>query len=135
MHRIHAASAPVRSTGRRAQVHTESPMQPIYLLLCLAGAALPLSQFVPWLAAHGLDLPLLLQQASASPIAAFAWADVLVSGIAVAVFVVVEGRRLAMPRWWLPLCCLAVGPSLALPLFLLLRERHLVAGRLRAGVE
>ena len=110
-------------------------MQPIYLLLCLAGTALPLSQFVPWLASHGLDSPLLLQQASASPIAAFAWADVLVSGIAVAVFVVVEGRRLAMPRWWLPLCCLAVGPSLALPLFLLLRERHLAAGRLRAGVE
>ncbi len=108
-------------------------MQPIYLRLCLAGAALPLSQFVPWLAAHGLHL--LLQQASASHIAAFAWADVLVSGIAVAVFVVVEGRRLAMPRWWLPLCCLAVGPSLALPLFLLLRERHLGAGKLRAGVE
>lgn len=112
-------------------------MQPIYLLLCLAGTALPLSQFVPWLAAHGLHLPLplLLQQASASHIAAFAWADVLVSGIAVAVFVVVEGGRLAIPRWWLPLCCLAVGPSLALPLFLLLRERHLAAGRLRAGVE
>ncbi len=110
-------------------------MQPIYLLLCLAGTALPLSQFVPWLAAHGLHLPLLLQQASASHIAAFAWADVLVSGIAVAVFVVVEGRRLIMPRRWLPLCCLAVGPSLALPLFPLLRERHLAAGRLRAGVE
>lgn len=110
-------------------------MQPIYLLLCLAGTALPVSQFVPWLAAHGLHLPLLLQQASASHIAAFAWADVLVSGIAVAVFVVVEGGRLAIPRWWQPLCCLAVGPSLALPLFLLLRERHLAAGRLRAGVE
>jgi hypothetical protein len=109
-------------------------MQLIYLLLCLAGAALPFSQFVPWLAAHCLDIALLLQQASASPIAAFAWADVLVSGITVAVFVVVEGRRLAIPRWWLPLCCLAVGPSLALPLFLLLRERHLAAGRLRAGV-
>lgn len=108
-------------------------MQPLYLVLSLAGAALPLSQFVPWLAAHSLNI-LLLQQACASHIAAFAWADVLVSGIAVAVFVVVEGRRLAMPRWWLPLCCLAVGPSLALPLFLLLRERHLTAGRLRAGV-
>lgn len=104
-------------------------MQRIYVFLCLAGAALPLSQFLPWLSAHGLDIPLLLQQATASHIAAFAWADVLVSGIAVLVFVVAEGRRLAMRRLWLPLSCLAVGPSLALPLFLLLRERHLAAAR------
>lgn len=88
-------------------------MQPLYLVLSLAGAALPLSQFVPWLAAHSLNILLLLQQACASHIAAFAWADVLVSGIAVAVFVVVEGCRLAIPRWWLPLRCLVAGPSLA----------------------
>lgn len=102
-------------------------MQLIYLLLCLAGTALPLSQFLPWLAEHSLNVPLLLQQATAGQIAAFAWADVLVSGIAVAVFVIAESRRLAMRRVWLPLCGLLVGPSLALPLFLLLRERHLAA--------
>lgn len=109
-------------------------MQVIYLFFCFAGAALPLSQFVPWLAAHSLDIPLLLQQATADSITAFAWADVLVSGLVVIVFVIAEGRRLAIPRLWLPLCGLAVGPSLALPLFLLLRERHLAATRLEAGV-
>jgi hypothetical protein len=103
----------------------------IYLLLCIAGTVLPLSQFVPWLSAHGLDVPLLVQQATSARIAAFAWSDVLVSGIAVATFVVAEGRRLAMPRLWLPLSCLAVGPSLALPLFLYLRERHRAAAPLR----
>ncbi|MCL2657217.1 MAG: DUF2834 domain-containing protein [Betaproteobacteria bacterium] len=102
-------------------------MQIIYLILCVVGAALPLSQFVPWLFAHGLNVPLLLQQATSSHIAAFAWADALVSGIVVVVFVLVEGRRLAMRRLWLPLSCLVVGPSLALPLFLFLRERHLAA--------
>ncbi|MNN02303.1 hypothetical protein D3C81_1149590 [compost metagenome] len=107
-------------------------MQFIYLFLCLAGAALPLSQFFPWLAAHSLNLPLLLQQATSSNIAAFAWADVLVSGVAVVFFVIAEGRRLAIPRLWLPLSCLAVGPSLALPLFLLLRERHLAAAPVEA---
>ncbi len=106
-------------------------MKFLYLLLCIAGTALPLSQFVPWLSAHGLDLPLLVQQATSGRIAAFAWADVLVSGIAVAVLVVAEGRRLAMPRLWLPLPCLLVGPSLALPLFLYLRERHRAAAPLR----
>ncbi|QMV74393.1 DUF2834 domain-containing protein [Comamonas piscis] len=102
-------------------------MQILYLSLCIAGTVLPLSQFIPWLCAHGLDVPLLLQQATSSPLSAFAWSDVLVSGITVAVLIVVEGRRLAMPRLWLPVCCLVVGPSLALPLFLLLRHRHLAA--------
>ncbi|WP_460593421.1 DUF2834 domain-containing protein, partial [Giesbergeria sinuosa] len=102
-------------------------MQIFYVLLCIAGAALPLSQFVPWLSAHGLNVPLLLQQATSSQIASFAWADVLISGIVVAVFLVAEGRKLAMRRLWLPLSCLIVGPSLALPLFLLLRERHFAA--------
>ncbi len=100
-------------------------MQLVYLILCIAGAALPLAQFVPWLAAQGLDLPLLIQQATSGRIAAFAWADVLVSGIAVIVLIIAEGRRIHMPGLWLPLVAIAVGPSLALPLFLLLRERHL----------
>lgn len=103
-------------------------MRGLYLLLCVLGAVLPLSQFVPWLAQHGLDVPLLLEHATSAKVAAFAWADVLVSGLAVAVLVVVEGRRLGMPRLWIPIAALAVGPSLALPLFLLLRE-----GRLRSS--
>lgn len=104
-------------------------MQILYILLCVAGTALPLSQFVPWLYAHGLNVPLLLLQATSSNIAAFAWGDVLASGIVVAAFVVVEGQKIAMRRLWLPLSCLMVGPSLALPLFLFLRERHLAAAR------
>lgn len=97
----------------------------IYILLSIIGILLPLSQFVPWLSAHGLNMPLLFQLAISSHIAAFAWADVVVSGIVVAIFVIVEGRRLAMRRLWLPLSCLVVGPSLALPFFLFLREHHL----------
>ena len=100
-------------------------MQILYIFLCIGGTALPLSQFVPWLSAHNLDVLLLWQQATSSNIAAFAWADVLISGIVVAVFIVAEGRKLAMRRLWLPLSCLAIGPSLALPLFLPLRERAL----------
>lgn len=108
-------------------------MQRIYILLSIAGAVLPLSQFVPWLSMHGLNIPLLLQQATSGHIAAFAWADVFISGIAVIVFILVEGRRLAMSRLWLPLSCMAIGPSLALPLFLFLRERHLAAVKSRGS--
>jgi hypothetical protein len=100
-------------------------MRLIYLGLCLLGAALPLSQFIPWLAVNGINVPFLLQQAMATPISAFAWADVLVSGIVVLVFIAVEGRRLAMRGLWIPAVCMLVGPSLALPAFLLMRERYL----------
>lgn len=103
-------------------------MQIIYALLCVIGTVLPLAQFVPWLSDHGLDLPLLVQEAISTPLSAFAWSDVLVSAIVVVVFVLAEGRRLAMRRPWASLLGLAIGPSLALPLFLLMRERHLAAG-------
>lgn len=99
-----------------------------YAVLALAGTLLPLSQFAPWLAAHGLAVPLLLQQAFGAPVAAFAWFDVLVSAAALLLFMLVEAHRLGMPRPWLPILGLClVGVSLALPLFLFLREGH--AGR------
>jgi len=100
-------------------------MRTVYALLCLLGTLWPLSWLWPWIAEHGFDLPLLARQAFATPIAGFAWADVLVSGIAVIALMAVEGRRLGMRRWWLPLLGLSVGVSLALPWFLWLRERHL----------
>ena len=100
-------------------------MQIIYAVLCIVGIVLPLAQFIPWLADRGLDLPLLIQQAGATPIAAFAWSDVAVSGMVVVLFTLTEGRRIGMRHTWAPLLGLSVGVSLALPLFLLLRERHL----------
>ena len=102
-------------------------MRFVYLLLCIAGTALPLAQFVPWLSANGLNVPLLLQHATSSNIAAFAWADVLISGLATIALICVEGRKLGMRRLWMPLSSIVIGPSLALPLFLYLRERHLTA--------
>lgn len=100
-------------------------MQIVYALLCLIGTALPLAHFVPWLAEHGADLPLLLQHAWASPVSAFAWSDVLVSAAVLVALIVSEGRRLGIRRPWWTLLGLIVGVSLALPLFLWWRERHL----------
>ncbi len=107
-------------------------MRFVYLLLCIAGTALPLAQFVPWLSANGLNVPLLLQQATSSKIAAFAWADVLISAFATIALICAEGRRLGMRRLWLPLSSIVIGPSLALPLFLLMRERHVVYTKTKA---
>jgi hypothetical protein len=101
-------------------------VQIIYAILCIVGTALPLAQFIPWLADRGLDFPLFIQQAVATPISSFAWSDLLVSGVVFILFALTEGRRLGMRHSWASLLGLTVGVSLALPLFLLLRERHLV---------
>lgn len=101
-------------------------MKLVYLLLCIIGTILPWSQFGPWLADHGFNPALLLSEIFSSRISAFAWLDVLVSAIVVLLFVVVEGRRLGVRHLWAPFVAMfTVGVSLALPLFLLLRQIRL----------
>lgn len=103
-------------------------MKAVYAVLCVLGMLLPLAQFMPWLAEHELNIPLMVQQIAAEPLSAFAWLDVAVSAGVSIVFVYAESRRLGMRKAYLFLLGLCVGVSLALPLFLLMREYHL-AGR------
>lgn len=101
-----------------------SDMKFVYLLLCLLGTALPYAAFGPWLAQHGLAFHLLAQQVMATPVAAFAWADVLVSAMTLLVFISHQQRQTPVKHVWLPVAgLLCVGVSLALPLYLYLRER------------
>ena len=96
----------------------------VYLFLSVLGAAIPYSQFIPWVMENGLTLGLLVRQVFANRISAFFGLDVLVSSIVLLVFMRIEGRRLRLPFRWLPIVGLcAVGVSLAFPLFLYLRER------------
>ncbi len=98
----------------------------IYLVLCVLGAAIPYSQFVPWVMENGLHLGLLVRLLFANRISAFFGLDVLVSSAVLVVFMRVEGRRVRVRLPWLPVAGLcAVGVSLALPLFLYFRERAL----------
>ena len=97
-----------------------------YLFLCILGAAIPYSQFIPWVMENGLQLGLLVRQLFANRISAFFGLDVLVSSVILLVFMRVEGRMLRVRFRWMPIVGLcAVGVSLALPLFLYLRERAL----------
>jgi hypothetical protein len=95
----------------------------VYLGLCILGTVLPYSQFVPFLHEHGLDGRLLVQQLFANHISAFFGLDVFVSSVVLWIFIRVEGRRMTLRHLWWPLLgLLTVGVSLALPLFLYLRE-------------
>ena len=105
-------------------------MKILYLLAAILGAVLPLSQLMPFLATHGLDLKLLFAMLFSNSVSGFFGMDVIVSSVVLWLFVFSEGRRLGMRRLWLyVLCNLAVGVSLALPLFLLFRERALESER------
>ena len=101
-------------------------LKTIYLGLCVLGMVLPYWQFVPWVAANGLHLPLMVQQLFANRISGFFGMDVLVSSVVVVVFLRSEGQRLGVRgRMWPLLALVTVGVSLALPLFLYLRELRL----------
>jgi len=94
----------------------------LYAALAVLGTVLPLAQFVPWLAAHGLDMRLFAEQLFANRIGGFFAMDVLVSAIVVIVLVRGEGRD--VPGGWLAIpATLLVGVSCGLPLFLMLRAR------------
>lgn len=67
-------------------------MQWLYLIAALLGTILPLSQFFPFLAAHGFDLSLFFEQLFQNPVSAFFGMDVIVSSLVLWLFVVTEGR-------------------------------------------
>src|SRR5438105_10898246 len=103
-------------------------MKRTYLVLCIVGTALPYFPFVLWLSANGPDAKLFAEQMFANRISAFFAMDVLVSALALMAFAGAESKRLNMglrERLLILLAVLTVGVSLALPLFLYLREDKL----------
>lgn len=104
-------------------------LKTLYLLLCVLGSVLPYWQFIPWVAANGLHLSMFFPELFANRISAFFGMDVFVSAAVLLTFMRVESRRLGIPKPWLPvLALLAVGVSLAMPMFLYMRELQLERG-------
>lgn len=56
-------------------------MKQLYLLLSMAGLLLPYYFFGSFLVAHGLNIPLLVQQLFASSISSFFAVDVIISSV------------------------------------------------------
>jgi hypothetical protein len=105
----------------------------IYMLLCIVGLVVPYAAFLPWLAEHGPNGRLFVQNLFANRISAFFAIDVVVSAVALLRFAALESHRLHLrSRWIILLATLLVGVSLGLPLFLYLRERQLEQGSFTA---
>ena len=96
----------------------------LYLALCGIGVVAPYSQFIPWLAQHGLQLDALVRELFATRIGAFFGLDIVISAIVLFVFVFAERAALGIRHIWLPfLATLLIGVSAGFPLFLYMRER------------
>jgi Terpene cyclase DEP1 len=101
-------------------------LQVTYFILCILGFVLPLSQFIPFLMEHGLNIELFINQLFINRISTFFAMDVFVSAVVVIVLVFTEGTRIKMQNLWIPIIALTVGVSFSLPIFLFMRQRHLI---------
>ena len=95
----------------------------LYLLVALIGTIIPWYFFGSFFAAEGLDIPAFVQGLFANGAAGGFTADVLIS---LAIFLPwswLDAQKEGVRNWWfvLPASC-TVGLSLALPLYLYLRE-------------
>lgn len=105
-------------------------MKTFYAAAAALGVVLPYAAFVPWLLDNGIAPVAFIEEAIELRIGLFAWLDVLVSAVVLLQFVDYEGKQLEMRRLWMPtVATVLVGVSCGLPLFLLMRERHLNSGR------
>lgn len=96
----------------------------LYLVLSILGTILPYYYFVPFVAEHGLNVSVFLEQLFSSSISSFFAMDVVVSSIVLWVLAFTHRHR--VKYFWIPILAnFVVGVSLGLPLFLYLRESGL----------
>lgn len=99
-----------------------------YTLMCVLGLVLPYAALFGWLfQINDFGFARLWQDIVVNRLSLMGWLDVVVTAVVVIAFVRHEGRRLNLTTVTAPIVgtCL-VGPSLGLPLFLLMRERSRV---------
>ncbi len=95
-----------------------------YLAMAVIGTVVPWLLFGSFFARHGPDVPLFVRSLFVNGAAGGFSADVLISIIVFWVWSWRDAARHGVARWWLVLPASAlVGLSLALPLYLYLRER------------
>jgi hypothetical protein len=95
-----------------------------YLAMAVIGTVVPWLFFGSFFALNGLDIPLFLKSLFVNGAAGGFSADVLITIVIFWVWSWRDATRHRIARWWLVLpASFCVGLSLALPLYLYLRER------------
>lgn len=94
-----------------------------YLVAALVGTVVSWFFFWGFFATEGVNIPLFVSSLFVNGAAAGFSADVLISIVVFLVWSYGDAKRHHVPRWWLVLLSsFTVGLSLALPLYLYLRE-------------
>lgn len=76
------------------------------------------------------DMGAMVDRLTANPVVGFVGIDLGVVALVAALFMVVEGRRLRVPGWWVYVALVfLVAASVAFPLFLIARTRVLARER------
>ena len=95
----------------------------VFAILCVIGIILPYMFIIPYFQENGASISLFVQQMFATSFARSFSMDLLVASLALWTFIYFETRQRKVRFWWLSIVAnFAVGLSLGLPLFLLLRE-------------
>ena len=96
----------------------------VYLGLCVLGIILPYSQLLPYILESGFDIQIVIETLFSNRISALFALDLFVSAVTFLAFAFIEGKRIGMKEFWVPIVgTFLVGVSLGFPLFLYLRER------------
>jgi hypothetical protein len=105
-------------------------MRQFYLVVAVIGAIVPYYFLGSFLVEYGFDMPLFFQQAWATPSSRMWVADLVISSVAFWGFLFTEGPRRGISHLWVYVVLnLLIGLSLALPLFLYVREGRLERAR------
>jgi len=97
-------------------------MKPFLILCCVAGTIVPYWFAAPFFLLHGLNFRLFMEEIFATRISSFFAADLILSSVIFLSWSRREARAGNVRGWWFVLVCnLVVGLSLALPVYLLKR--------------
>jgi len=95
----------------------------LYLILFILGVILPLAAFMPAYFDGTVTMKDFFTVPFAHPASAFLTYDLLVAAAVALVFMIIEGRRLKIKNYWLPVILVfLIGTGAALSFFLYLRE-------------
>jgi len=98
----------------------------LYLIFCVLGLVLPYAVFTPYFMANGFSITEFIAKIFEHPITAFISFDLLLAALLLLVWMFVEGRRLKIQYYWLPMLAVVfIGLAFGLPLFMYLRELKL----------
>lgn len=105
---------------------TTTHRQLFYAVMAIIGVVVTWMHNIDFIMTHqGFSLLTFVEQAKSNPAGASLANDVGVVGVVFFFWSFIEARRLGMKHWWIYVVLTIVAIACSMPIFLLMRERHL----------